>query len=114
MALSKIKEFFPDGDNFGFKDVDKSTEAITEAFTELKNDLNSASVTTIESIKKINAFGNIKILFNLAQSAGEIVTIIKTSIEKLQKSLNEKLDATKQQYKSTGSSAETAAKISAN
>lgn len=113
-ALSKIKEMFPDGENFGFKDIDKSSEIITEAFTILKNKLNESALMTVNNIKTINAFGNRTVQLNLAQSAGEIVTIIKNSIEKLQKSLNEKLDATKQLYKKTGSGAETASKISAN
>lgn len=113
-ALSQIKEFFPDGDNFGFRDIDKSSEVITQAFTDLKTSLKQSALTVQEETKRINAFGNINVQLNLAASAGSIVTIMTTSIEELQKALNETLDATKQQYKSVGSNAEGAAKISAN
>ena len=76
-ALLKIKEMFPDGENFGFKDIDKSSEIITEAFTVLKNKLNESALMTVNNIKTINAFGNRTVQLNLAQSAGEIVKIIK-------------------------------------
>ena len=51
---------------------------------------------------------------NLAQSAGDMVSILKENVNQNKKMIKESVDATAQGYTKIGSSAETSAKISAN
>lgn len=111
----KINNHFGDGDEFGFKDVNESSEKITSAFSDiLKKYLCKAALDTVNQLKAVNAFGNTRVQLTLAQSAGEIVNIITATIKELKKLLDTKLDETKSSYMNIGISAEAAAKISAN
>ena len=111
-----IKEFFGDGngDDFGFKDPSKGADQVLDAFQELVTSLEKAISDAINQIKSINAFGNRNVQMNLAQSAGDMVSIVKNNIEENKNTIKEYVDATAQGYTKIGSSAETSAKISAN
>ena len=111
-----IKEFFGDGngDDFGFKDPSKGADQVLDAFQELVTSLEKAISDAINQIKSINAFGNRNVQMNLAQSAGDMVSILKENVNQNKKMIKESVDATAQGYTKIGSSAETSAKISAN
>ena len=111
-----IKEFFGDGngDDFGFKDPSKGADQVLDAFQELITAIEKAVTDAINQIKSINAFGNKNVQMNLAQSAGNMVSIVKNNIEENKNTIKEYVDATAQGYTKIGSSAETSAKISAN
>lgn len=111
MGLNAIKDHFPDGDTFGFMDVNQSPDDITAAFDTLKKDLQNTASYATEAIKKINAFGNESVQLNLANSAGAIVTILQKSIVALHKSLNETLDKAKNAYKTAGENSASSARL---
>ena len=116
-AIESVKEFFTNGENsddFGFKNPDSGAEQVMDAFKELKTALEKSASDAVNQIKGINAFGNINVQLNLAQSAGTIVGILKDHVNVAEKQIKQSVEETAKGYKSIGSGAETAAKISAN
>ena len=116
LPVEIIKEFFGDGngDDFGFKDPEKGADQVLDAFNDLASAIEKTASDAVNQIKGINAFGNTRVQLNLAASAGEIVNIVKVNIEENKKMVKEYVDQTAQGYKSVGSNAEGAAKISSN
>ena len=116
LPIEIIKEFFGDGngDDFGFKDPDKGADQVLDAFEELSTAIEKTASDAVNQIRSINAFGNTRVQLNLASSAGEIVNIVKTNIQENKKMIKEYVDQTAAGYKSVGSNAEGAAKISSN
>ncbi len=116
-VIDAVKEFFSNGENaddFGFKDPHSGANQVMDAFAELKQGLEKTANDAISQIKSINAFGNVNVQLNLAQSSGAIVNILNQHIDAAEKQIRDLVDQTAQGYIKIGSSSETAAKISSN
>ena len=117
ILIDKVKEFLANGqntDDFGFKNPQAGAEQVMDAFVTLKTELEKEVNNAVNKIKGINAFGNVQIQNNLAQSAGDMVKILKERIAYEEKAIREAVDKTAQGYIKLGSSGETSAKISSN
>ena len=116
-VVDAVKEFFSNGENaddFGFKDPSAGASQVMDAFSELKQGLEKAASDAISQIKSINAFGNVNVQLNLAQSSGAIVNILNQHVDAAEKQIRDLVDQTAQGYIKIGSNSEAAAKISSN
>ena len=85
-----------------------------EKFSMLKREIEYIAFDTVNMINSINAFGNKTVKLNLAESASDIISILNDQINHLQDRMLHYLELAVQRYKSIGSNAEIAAKISSN
>ena len=115
--INAVKEFFTNGENsdeFGFKNPTSGADQVMDAFAELKTSLEKVASDVVNQIKGINAFGNLNVQLNLAQSAGTVVDILNNHIYTAEQEIREYVGQTFQKYKNIGASAEASAKISTN
>ena len=112
--ISKINEFFKDsanGDDFGFIDPVSGPDKVIEAWNALVADLNKYAAEAVNAIKAINAFGNVEVQLNLAQSAGKIVEILNSHIAESKKQVTDYVGKTAAGYAKVGSAATGAASL---
>ena len=96
ILIDKVKEFFANGqntDDFGFKNPQAGAEQVMDAFVTLKTELEKEVNNAVNKIKGINAFGNVQIQNNLAQSAGDMVKILKERIAYEEKAIREAVES---------------------
>ena len=99
ILITKIKDHFDDGDEFGFVNPENGAEQVMDAFETLKKQLNQIALDTVSKIKSINAFGNQEVQLQVAASAGKLVEILENHIKEADKQIRGYVDSTaKQSY----------------